>query len=62
MSKQTKGRSDCNQATSKTSHFNIYFTGITSRIKALIVTLALWGLIPISLANWISYLGGHHDE
>ena len=62
MSRQTKGRSGCNQATSKASYFKVYFTAKTKGLKALIVTLALWGWLPIGLTDWISHLGDVRDE
>lgn len=31
--------------------FNI--TAIHSRVKTIIVTLALWGLMPLALATWL---------
>jgi hypothetical protein len=34
---------------------------IQSRIKAAIVALACWGLLPISIANWIIQRGGLRD-
>jgi hypothetical protein len=34
---------------------------IKSRIKVAIVTLACWGLMPISIANWIIQRGGLRD-
>lgn len=37
-------------------------TPIRGRIKALIVTLALWGLIPAGLATWIIQRGGLRHE
>ena len=62
MSGQTKGRAGEHQATSNTSINNTYFTRITFRMKALIITLALWGLLPVGLADWIIHLGDIRDE
>jgi len=31
---------------------------IRPRIKAAIVRLALWGLLPVNLAEWLIQLGG----
>ncbi len=31
---------------------------IKQRIKRLIVRMALWGLLPISLAEWLIHRGG----
>lgn len=32
-----------------------------ARIKAAIVTMACWGLMPVNLADWIIQRGGLHD-
>lgn len=37
------------------------FTGLAARIKAVIVTLALWGLLPVTVADWLINLGGQRD-
>lgn len=37
-------------------------TGIVSRVKAAIVTLAVWGWFPIGLAQRIDRMGGPRDE
>jgi len=37
-------------------------TGTVSRVKAAIVTLALWGWFPLGLAEWINRMGGPRDE
>lgn len=34
---------------------------IRTRIKAAIVALACWGLMPLKLANWIIQRGGLRD-
>jgi hypothetical protein len=62
MTTNRKGRTGCNQATPKTSKSNSNSTGLTARIKAAIVTLALWGLLPVAVADWLIHLGGQHDE
>jgi len=36
--------------------------GTTARIKAVIVTLALWGLLPMKLAYWLINLGGLRND
>lgn len=33
----------------------------TSRLKAAIVRLALWGVLPVSLAEWLIRIGGLRD-
>ena len=46
-------------------HFNVKITppsGFKQHAKQLIVTLALWGCLPIAAANWLIRRGGsHHD-
>lgn len=58
MATKTKGRAGRYQATPKTSDNTLNSTGFASRIKATIVTLALWGLLPMSVADWIIQHGG----
>lgn len=36
-------------------------TPIRSQLKAAIVTLALWGLLPVGLATWLIQHGGLND-
>lgn len=62
MTRKTKGRAGWHQATPNTSKCAFYFTVITSRLKATIVTLALWGWFPMFLAKWISNRGGQHND
>ena len=62
MTKKTKGRAGCNQATSNTSKCAYYFNFIASRMKAVIVTLALWGWFPMCLAKWINNHGGQRND
>lgn len=62
MTKKTKGRAGCNQATSKTTKRAYYFNSSLSRMKAVIVTLALWGLFPMRLTKWINNHGGQRDD
>jgi hypothetical protein len=61
MTRKTKGRAGWHQATRKTSKSNHHFTGLASRIKAVIVKLALWGLLPVGVADWIIQRGGLRD-
>jgi len=59
MTKKIKGRTGCHQAASfKTFENKHNYTNLSSRIKAVIVTLALWGWFPISLADRINKMGG----
>lgn len=61
MTRNRKGRAGCNQATPKTSKHTRNFTGLVARIKAAIFTLALWGLLPVTMADWLINLGGQRD-
>ncbi|MEX0963781.1 MAG: hypothetical protein WDZ52_07050 [Pseudohongiellaceae bacterium] len=62
MTSKTKGRAGCHQATPNTTKCPSYFIVLASRMKAVIVTLALWGWLPMCLAKWISNRGGQHDD
>ncbi len=61
MTTKTKGRAGGHQATPKTT-YKRHSTGIASCVKAVIVTLALWGWFPIGLADRINRMGGSRDE
>ena len=61
MTTNRKGRAGWHQATLKTSKRTCNFTGLAARIKAVIVTLALWGLLPVTVADWLINLGGLRD-
>ncbi len=61
MINNRKGRAGCHQATPKTSKRTLNSTGLAARIKAAIVTLALWGLLPVAVADWLIHRGGQHD-
>lgn len=61
VSANRKGRDGCNQATLTTTKRTLNFTGLAARIKAVIVTLALWGLLPVAVADWLINLGGLRD-
>jgi hypothetical protein len=52
MTTKTKGRNRWHGATPKTSDSR-NLTVIHSSIKAVIVRLAIWGLLPTGLAGWI---------
>ena len=52
MPKKTKGRNGGDRATPKTLCGGNH-TAIASRIKAVIVGGACWGLVPANLAQWI---------
>lgn len=62
MTQNKKGRPGWHQATPTTSKNYCNFTSIASRIKAVIIALALWGLLPVKVAEWINQLGGPGDE
>lgn len=57
MFNKTKGRTGENRKTTIQQHFN----PVASRLKALIVYLAVWGLINPSLATWLIQRGGLKD-
>ncbi|MCK9381959.1 MAG: hypothetical protein M0P95_12975 [Sulfuritalea sp.] len=60
MTTKTKGRNGWHRATPKTSD-NRNHTPAASCIKTLIVRLALWGLLPVVLADWLIQRGGLRD-
>jgi len=60
MNKNNKGRDRWHGATPKTSDSR-NFTAIHSGIKAAIVRLAVWGVIPASFATWLIQRGGLKD-
>ena len=61
MTRKTKGRAGGHQATPKTT-YKRNSTGIVSCVKAVIVTLAVWGWFPLGLASFINRMGGPRDE
>lgn len=61
MTTKTKGRAGGHQATPKTT-CKRNSTGIICRVKAAIVTLAVWGWFPLGLAERINRMGGPRDE
>lgn len=60
MTTKTKGRNGGDRPTPKTSDSRNH-TPIHSSIKAAIVRLAVWGLIPASFATWLIQRGGLKD-
>ena len=62
MTTNRKGRAGGHQATPKTSKCTCHFTGLAARVKGFIVTLALWGWLPVGLADWLIHWGEPHDE
>jgi hypothetical protein len=61
MTEHRKGYAGSLQTTPKTSKHTRKFTGPAARIKAVLVTLAPWGLLPMAVADWRMLLGGQHD-
>jgi len=61
MTRNRKGRLGWHQATLITSKRAYNFIGLASRIKAVVVTLALWGLLPAKVASWLIQQGGLRD-
>jgi hypothetical protein len=59
MTRKTKGRTGC-RAAQKTTHAD--HTPHHLNLKAIIVNLALWGLIPARLADWLIQRGGLRHE
>jgi len=62
MTINRKGRSGWHQATPTISKSTCNSIGLASHIKAAIVTLALWGVLPVAVADWIIHRGEPHDE
>ena len=61
MTTNRKGRTGWHQATLTTSKSTCTSTGLATRVKAVIVTLALWGLLPVTVADWLIHRGGLRD-
>jgi len=62
MTRETKDLTSWYQATQKTSKSTSNPPRLTARFKAAIVTLTLWGLVPVSMADWIIHRGGLSDD
>lgn len=62
MTTNKKGRAGGHQATPETSESTCNSTGIVPRVKAAVVTLAVWGWFPLGLADRINRMGGPHDD
>ena len=60
MTRKTKGRAGGHQATPKTSS-KYHSTGMAFWVKGVIVTLAVGGLLPIGVADWLIHRGGQRD-
>jgi hypothetical protein len=61
MTPKIKGRAGWHQATPLTTS-DTNSTPITCRVKAMTVTLAVWGFFPIRWAELICQWGDDHDE
>ena len=59
MTRNRKGRAGGNQASPNTSKRTRDFTGLTARLKAVIV--AVW-TAPVAVADWLINLGGLRDD
>lgn len=55
MAKNNKGRSGGDRPTLKTTDSRAY--SIRTYIKAAIVRLALWGVLPVAVAEWLIQRG-----
>lgn len=62
MTGKRKGRAGWHQATPCISHRRRDSNRIARRLKALSVTLALWGWFPLGLADRINRMGGPRDD
>ena len=60
MTTKNTGRDRWSGATQKISD-NRNPTAVRSNIKAAIVRLAVWGLIPVEIARWLIQRGGLKD-
>ena len=61
MTTNRKGRAGWHQATLNTSKRTSESTRLAARNKAVIVTLALCGLLPVTVADWLVHRGGLRD-
>lgn len=57
-----KGRAGGHQATPKTSKSTRNSSDFLARIKGVVVTLVLWGWLPLELAEQINRTGGLRDD
>lgn len=57
MTRKKNGRDRCNGATRK-AFYTADHNNIRSHIKAAIVRLALWGVLPVKLADWLIHRRG----
>ncbi|WP_186297652.1 hypothetical protein [Sedimenticola selenatireducens] len=62
MTNKIKGLAGWHQARPKIATYTAYFIRFGSRIKVAIVTLTLWGLIPIVVAEWAVRIGERDEK
>ncbi len=62
MTRNRKGRVGWHHATPKISKHTRDITGVVADVKGFIVTLALWGWLPMGLADWIIHRREPHDD
>ena len=58
MTLKTKGHTGCHQVTRNSSEIVPMSTGIASRFKATVLTLAERRVLQIFVAAWMSHRGG----
>ncbi len=57
MNTNRKGRAGWHQATPNTSTSICNSTGLSDRVKGFIITLTLWGLLPVAVGGLAHSLG-----
>ena len=62
MTTNRKGRAGWHQSTLNTSKRTSESTRLAARNKAVIVILALCGLLPVTVADWLIHRGGLRDD
>jgi hypothetical protein len=62
MTINNKEQTGCHRSPPQSSKYKGYCISPISRLKAIVITLALWGWLPLSLAEWLAQRGGDHHE
>jgi hypothetical protein len=62
MKTQRKGRTGKDQAATNQTIKGIHFNVISQRLKALVIRAAIWGVIPVGMAQRLTGMGGDCDE
>jgi len=57
----TKSHAGVQQVKHRTPKSTYIRIDLAAHIKAKIVTLALWGLLPVVVADWLIHRGGLRD-